>query len=989
MNTKGMTQQGDSYKNFHLTRLVELPEIQCTLLELEHGPTGAKVMHLQSEDDENCFCLSFQTTPENSNGVAHVLEHTVLCGSEKFPVKDPFFAMTRRSLNTFMNAFTGSDFTCYPAASQVPKDFYNLLEVYLDAVFKPNLNKFSFMQEGVRLEFEEPENPKSALEFKGIVFNEMKGAMSSPDSRLSEALDAALYPDLTYGFNSGGDPKEIPNLTYEDLINFHKKHYHPSRCLFFFYGNLPLEGHLDFIEKNALQGVEKREMLLPIPRQKRFEKQARTTVGYPFPAEEDPSDKCLIAFGWLTCHILDQETLLALSVLCTVILGTDAAPLKKALLKSKLCKQVLAHLVDDFSEIPLVITLKGCREEDAEKLESLLKQTLRNIIEQGVPEDLVENAIHQLEFHRSEITGDSFPHGLNLFMRAGLLKQHLGNPEDALLVHSLCDSLRKRFKSDPGYLSSILKKYLLENTHSVMAIAKPELSLSKDELEKEKELLASLRNKMNEEEEKEIVSLAKKLADLQEEQLNQNIDVLPKVTLNDVPKLGKEYPLIIEDAGCLKTFRHNCFTNKIVYADLVFPLPAIQESELPILKLFTTLLPQMGCGGRNYAQNLEYIQAHTGGVGAAEILNIQVHNYNELDPYFILEGKSLFRKADKLFPLLKDFIVSADFFDKERMKEIILKHFTALQNNLTRNALRYAINLAASGLSIASRIGYAWGGLEYYYYIKEIHDNLDARLKTLPQEMEAMGTKILNYKTPHLILTCDDEMYSKLKRESFYGLQEIASKPYTPWKSDYSITEVPVQGRVIASPVAFISKIFKSLPYIHRDTPALNIAGHLFDNLTLHSRIREQGGAYGGGAMNNALSGNFCFYSYRDPNISNTFSAFDEAVQRILKGDFKDSDLEEAKLEIIQGLDSPLAPGSRGNVAYTWLREGKTPEVRQAFRERLLGMTKDEIIQAVKEHILPKFKQGNIVVFAGKDLLDKENDVLIAQGNTPLKIEKI
>ncbi len=989
MNDQRFATQGSKYKNFELKRRVELPEIQCTLLELEHGPTGAKVMHLQTEDEENVFCLSFQTTPESSNGVAHVLEHTVLCGSEKFPVKDPFFAMTRRSLNTFMNAFTGSDFTCYPAASQVPKDFYNLLEVYLDAVFKPNLKKLSFMQEGVRLEFEDPENPKTPLEFKGIVFNEMKGAMSTPDSRLSEALDKALYPDLTYGVNSGGNPKEIPGLTYQDLIAFHKKHYHPSRCLFFFYGNLPLEGHLDFIEENALKGVEKKEPLPPIPPQKRYSHEVRQTIGFPYSAEEDPSDKSLIAFGWLTCHILDQEALLALSVLCTVLLGTDAAPLKKALLKSKLCKQVIAHLVDEFSEIPLAITLKGCRAENAEKLEALIKDTLREIIQKGIPEELLENAIHQLEFHRSEITGDNLPHGLNLFMRAGLLKQHLGKPEDALLVHSLCDRLRKRFLSDPNYLSSLLNKYLLDNKHFVVMVATPDLGLEKEEQRAEKELLAALRNKLDSAAEQEIVSQATELAEFQEEQLSQNLDVLPKVTLEDVSKEAKDYPLLIEDAGPLKVFRHECFTNKIVYADLVFPLPAISEGELPKLKLFTTLLPQMGCGGRSYAENLEFIQAHTGGVGAAEILNIQVNDYNLLDPYFILEGKSLFRKADKLFRLLLDFTLTADFTDTERMKEVILKHFTVLQNNLTRNALRYAINLAASGLSMASRIGQAWGGLEYYYYVKEINDNLDARLKTLADEMEEMKGKILNHKNPHLILACDQEMYATLKTEKFYGLQEIAEKPYTPWKSDYSIKEVPRQGRVIASPVAFTSKIFKSLPYVHEDTPALNIAGHLFDNLTLHPRIREQGGAYGGGAMNNSLSGNFCFYSYRDPNISNTFSAFDESVERILKGDFKESDLEEAKLEIIQGLDSPLAPGSRANVAYTWLREGKTQPVRQFFRDKLLQVSKQEVIEAVKKHIAPMQDMGNVVVFAGKELLEKENDVLISQGKAPLRIEKI
>lgn len=989
MAVQTLEKSGDTYNDFELIRVIDLPEIQCQLRELEHLPTGAQVMHIANEDEENVFCLSFQTAPENSNGVAHILEHTVLCGSEKFPVKDPFFAMTRRSLNTFMNAFTGSDFTCYPAASQVPKDFYNLLEVYLDAVFKPKLHELSFKQEGHRLEFTNPTDPTSPIKFKGIVFNEMKGAMSSPDSRLSEAMDEALFPDLTYGHNSGGNPKNIPELTYRQLLDFHRKHYHPSRCIFFFYGNLPLEGHLDFIEKNTLKGVEKVDALPLFPKQPRFENKVKNVVGYPYASEEDPANKSLIAFAWLTCDLLDQDTLLALNVISTVLLSTDAAPLKKALLKSGMCKQVSAYIVDDFSEIPVVITLKGCREEDSERLGQVITETLKEIVEKGVPGDLVENAIHQIEFHRSEITGDSYPFGLTLFLRSGLLKQHGGKPENGLLVHSLCDSLRKSYTEDPNYFINLIKKYFLDNTHSVCTVAKPDRDLVTAEMNEEIEALNKLRNEFNEAKEKEIVELSKKLTEFQDEQAHADIDVLPKVTLDDVPKKSKEYPLKKEKAGNLDVFHHECFTNEIVYASLVFPLPAIEENELSLLKLFTLLMPQMGCGGRSYIDNLNFIQANTGGVGATETINIQVHDFNEFHPYFFLQGKALHHKADKLFTLMHEMVTSTDFTDLTRIKEVIVKHFSSLQNSLNRNALRYAINLAASGLSMASRIGHAWGGLEYYYFIKNIVDNFDDSLEGIAKQLEELRDRVLCLENPHLVITSDAKMYNKLKSEEFYGLQNITTQPFNPWKNDYAISEIPMQGRVISSPVAFTSKIFKSLPYTHPDTPALNVAGNLFDNLTLHTRIREQGGAYGGGAMNNALSGNFCFYSYRDPNISSTFDAFEEAIQRILKGDFKESDLEEGKLEIIQGLDSPLSPGSRGFVAYSWMREGKSLQVRQAFRDNLLAVTRDDVIEVVKKHILPKHEEGNVVVFAGKELLEKENVILISRGKKPLKIEEV
>ncbi len=433
---------GQRYRNFQVTKSLRIDELQCQLIELTHLPTSARVMHIANEDPENLFCLSFQTLPDNSDGVAHILEHTVLCGSAKFPVKDPFFGMTRRSLNTFMNALTGADFTCYPAATQISKDFYNLLDVYLDAVFHPNLQLYSFLQEGHRLEFAVSSNPDSPLEYKGVVFNEMKGAMASAEARMHEALNKALFPDITYGYNSGGDPKEITNLTYGKLKEFHEKYYHPSRCLFFFYGNMPLEGHLDFIESQTLESTVMAPPLPPLPLQTRFKAPKVLHERYPIAFDESTDHKTLIAFGWLTCHILDQEELLALSILEILLLSTDASPLKKALLKSGLCKQVSSYIDTDINEIPFTITVRGCNPENAAALKEVIYTTLKQVILTGIPLQQLENALHQMEFYRSEINGDSGPFGLSLFMRSALLKQHGADSEQGLKIHALSETLR-------------------------------------------------------------------------------------------------------------------------------------------------------------------------------------------------------------------------------------------------------------------------------------------------------------------------------------------------------------------------------------------------------------------------------------------------------------------------------------------------------------------------------------------------------------------
>jgi Zn-dependent M16 (insulinase) family peptidase len=978
-----------TYHDFKLTRFLEIPELQCVLRELIHEPSGAQIMHIDNDDPENLFCLSFQTRPYNSNGVAHILEHTVLCGSKKFPIKDPFFAMTRRSLNTFMNALTGADFTCYPASTQVPKDFYNLLEVYLDAVFHPNLNELSFLQEGHRLEFANPLDPQSPLEYKGIVYNEMKGAMSSASARLSEAINESIFPNTTYGFNSGGDPASIPQLTYEEMKEFHQTYYHPSRCLFFFYGNLPLEGHLDFIAEQTLHHTHPVSPLPPIPLQPRYQAPIYRELSYPIASEEDTTDKTFIAFGWLTCQILEQQHALALNILEIILMDTDASPLKKALLKSGLCKQAHAFIDMELSEIPWGITLKGCNPDQADALEILIRETLEEICHQGISLEMIENAIHQLEFHRSEITGDHAPFGLSLFMRSALLRQHGVPPEEGLKIHSLFNQIRQQALADLHYFTNLIQKYLIHNPHYVRIVMQPDKELGQKEALAEKHVLESIKASLTSEQVQKIIEKSTELAHFQKAQEEEDIDVLPKVTLDDVPFRSRHYSLNRETVGHLEVFHHPTFTNDIIYADLVFDLPHLPEEDLPYLRLLTIILTQVGAGQLDYDEMLHSIQGNTGGIAAGISLNLQAHDYQQLFPTFHIKGKALHRKASKLFSIIQDFVTSPRLEDLERLKEIILKHFTGLESRLNQSALKYAINLSASSLNLASKIAERLYGLSYYWKIQELVKDFDRQAPYVLAKLQALQERIMPLDHPHLILSCSHADYNALKGHGFYGLKDLQTNPFTPWQGNYALELIPSQGRVIASPVAFIGKVFPTVSYIHPDSPALNLVAFLFDNLVLHPRIREQGGAYGGGSVNNAMSGSFYFYSYRDPNIASTLKAFDEAIQTILKGHFNELDLEEAKLEMIQTLDAPVSPGSQAELAYGWWREGKTVDIRQAFRNKILSLTKVEILEAVERVIQPNHFKGATVVFAGQELLEKENRELEEQGLPPLPIKTI
>ncbi|CCB89540.1 insulinase family protein [Simkania negevensis] len=974
MNLTPIYQVGDTHGEFTVTKVLPIEELQVVLYELKHNLTGAQVIHLASDDHENLFCISFRTLPTDSTGVAHILEHTVLCGSKKYPVKDPFFSMSRRSLNTFMNAMTGSDFTCYPAASQVEKDFYNLLSVYLDAVFFPELKELSFMQEGHRLEFEQADDPTSPLLFKGVVFNEMKGSLSSPETRLWQGVMERLTPDLTYAFNSGGDPVEIPSLTYEGLKNFHGKFYHPSHALFFFYGNFPLDKHLDMIEKHALKGIQKTPDLQPIPHQKRFVSPRKDQMFYPL-KEEDLKKKTYIAFAWLTAELKNQQDALALAVIDSILMETDASPLKHAILKSELCTQVDGYLDTDMSEIPYAIICRGADLENAEGLEKVLFETLKDLVAKGIDEKHLEAAIHQLEFSRLEITGDYGPFGLTLFMRSALAKQHGCPPENALMVYNQFHELQEKVK-DPRYLTGLIQKYLIDNTHFLRLVMEPSATLDDEEAEEEKERLKRIQEALSKEAKERIVQQAAELQKFQEKTEKQSIECLPKIELVDVPKDVPDFPLRHEQQDQLSVFIHECFTNHIVYADLIFDLPKVTLDELPYLQLLVTLLPELGVGDRDYTANLEYINSYLGGFSATLQMHPQITDSSVLKPSFGFRGKALERNTDKLFSLFLEICHSPRFDEKERIKELILQLHTAQQNRLNRQAISYAIQQSLAPLSSSGTIGQKMQGLDYFKFIRDLVKDIDQKLPQLQEKLRELCNRLFHFNIPHLVLSIDAKQHHYLADHRYFGLGDLPSKPLDLWEQIPPVGEKKPEGRIISTPVAFSAWGFKTCTALHTHAPSLSLATNLMENTYLHQKIREQGGAYGAGVNYSPLTGHFYFYSYRDPHIASTYNAFKAGLERIANGDFSSRELEEAKLGLIQDSDTPISPGSRAIVAYSQFREGRTKKVRQDFRDHVLSIDKKEVKEAVKQELQAIADQGLSVTLANEKLLAKENEKL-------------
>ena len=532
---------GDQLSGFEIVRVAKLEEMAAWFYEATHLPTGARYIHISNADKENTFCVGLKTVPRDSTGVAHILEHTVLCGSRHYPVRDPFFSMLKRSLSTFMNAFTSSDWTLYPFCTQNKTDFYNLMGVYLDAVFFPNLDELSFKQEGHRLDLEpgEGENTPERLVYKGVVYNEMKGALSSPRQVLASAMLANLYPQTTYRHNSGGDPNEIPRLTHDQLKGFHQRHYHPSNAFFYTYGNLPLESHLAFIEKTALREFNQIDPDTDVPSQPRWSTSRETSAPYRLAKNEDPAKKGQACVAWLMTDIKDGFEILVLAVLEQILLGNSASPLRKALMDSGLGSapsDVFGFDADNRDTL-FVCGLKDVAVSSAKQIETLVMETLSSLADQGIDPRLIDAAIHQIEFHKKEVTNTPYPYGLKLVLSFLGSWLHGGDPIRFLELDAYFERLRREL-GQGEFLEGKIRHYFLDNSHRLLLTLVPDQQLEEKEHMRTVGVLDRIKQNLSESQLDRIKQDAQSLQALQEKE--EEISILPTLALEEIPPKGPE-----------------------------------------------------------------------------------------------------------------------------------------------------------------------------------------------------------------------------------------------------------------------------------------------------------------------------------------------------------------------------------------------------------------------------------------------------------------
>jgi presequence protease len=937
-----------------------VPAMNIWVEEYQHIKTGAQHIHIRADNPENVFLVALRTVPKDSTGVAHILEHTALCGSQRYPVRDPFFMMTRRSLNTFMNAFTSSDWTAYPFASINRKDFSNLLGVYLDAVFFSRLDPLDFAQEGHRLEFSETGNSDSDLVYKGIVFNEMKGAMSSVPSQLWQTLTKYLFPTTTYHHNSGGDPEAITDLTYEQLVSFYRTHYHPSNAIFMTYGDISAHEHQTKFEELALCRFERSDHLIQVQDEKRYFAPVKVQEYYPL-NEEDLSEKTHVVLAWLLGQSTNLEDALLGHLLSGVLLNNSACPLMQALETSELglSPSPLCGMDDSQKELTFMCGLEGATTDNIEAIEAFILQTLEQIASDGIPMEDAEAALHQLELHQREVGGDHHPFGLQIILNALTAATHRGDPVALLNIDPALAQLREQIQ-DPAFLQNRIRTLLLDNPHRVRLALCPDAQLSSRKQAAEVAHLARIKAALSESDKHSIIEQAQALAARQGRVDDENI--LPKVTLDDVPlKEGHLAPSVMNLHGSGDLYRYDVGSNGLVYQQIVLDLPHLNTELVHLLPYYTSLLTEVGVGEQDYIAMQRRQAAATGGFSAYTSIRGLVDDVHQTHNFLTVSGKALNRNQAALSELMQKTLDSARFNELNRIRESMAQARAHREQSITNNGHGLAMTAATQGMCAIARLNHDLGGLASIQRLKQLDDSLNENtaLEAFCAELAEIHSAIKD--TPRRFLWVGEEQQAETHLQVLKtAFKPAANNAFTPFSLEPFQAKIK-QAWLTNSQVHFCAKAYATVPMGHEDSAPLVVLGNLMRNGFLHRVIREQGGAYGGGASQDSNSGAFRFYSYRDPRMEDTLLDFDKAIDWFMHTQHSWQSIEESILGAVSGIDKPDSPAGRAKRLFHAELHGRTLEHRQLFRDRLLATQLSDLQRVCERYLKPELANTAIV----------------------------
>ncbi|MEA1989313.1 MAG: insulinase family protein [Pseudomonadota bacterium] len=956
----------------------EIDSLNLTIQHYQHKVTGATHYHLAADDPQNVFLVALRTVPMDSTGVAHILEHTTLCGSEKYPVRDPFFMMIRRSLNTFMNAFTSSDWTAYPFATENRKDFQNLLQVYMDAVFFPNLDALDFAQEGHRFEFTDMKDSNSDLTYKGVVFNEMKGAMSSPVSTLWQEFSAELYPTSTYHYNSGGEPEDIPNLTHQQLLDFHKLHYHPSNSVFMTYGDIPAIEHQTQFETLGLERFKDTVPEVHVGLEPRYSEPKVVEKSYALD-EEDVSSKTHIVLGWLLGQNQDPLQVLRGHLLSAVLLDNSASPLRKVLEETELANapSPLCGFEESNKEMAFVVGVQGSEPEHAQAIEEMILTELQRIADEGVEQSQVEAMLHQLELSQREVGGDSYPYGLQLILHSLAGALHDGDPIALLDTDAALKQLEDEVKS-PDFIPGLVKELLLNNTHRVRLTMKPDTELSAQKEQAEKDKLAAIQAKLTDAEKQAIIDQAVALEERQSQEDDPSI--LPEVTKEDIPAEIKQYSAITSKIANMEVSSYQCGTNGLTYEQLIIDLPQLTEQEQALMPLFNSCLTEVGTQQRDYIEMQSHQAEVSGGIGARSSVHSKIGDPQGCHSHFMLSSKALNRNQKPMAELLDETLNEARFDETNRLKDLVSQIRASVDHGITGNGHGLAMMAATQNFTPAARWKFERSGFAGIQYIKTLNEDLksDEAMASFSEGLSSIQSKLKASSKQALVISDEPGIDSALE-----SMSSVRSKVEQSSGSqngfEFTASQTPInQAWVTSTQVNFCALAYPAVTSDHEDAPKLSVLGACLRNGFLHSAIREKGGAYGGGASYNAEASAFVFYSYRDPRLMETYDDFKRAQEWLMSSEATQAKVDEAILNVISSMDKPGSPAGEMKKAFFQDLYGRTHEIRMAYRLGVISTTIEELRVLAEKYLTNKNTSSAVLTNSqnAETLKDSEFEII-------------
>lgn len=931
----------NTYNGFQLLEEKKINEINSTGRLFYHNKSGARLFHLQNDDSNKVFSISFRTPPSDDTGLPHILEHSVLCGSRKFPLRDPFVELAKGSLNTYLNAMTFSDKTMYPVASQNDKDFINLMDVYLDAVLYPNIYKGpeTFMQEGWHHELNDPEDP---IIIKGVVYNEMKGVFTSPEQVLFRKIEESLFPDTVYRFESGGDPEAIPNLTYEQFLDFHKTYYHPSNSYIYLYGDGNLAEHLKFIDEKYLNEFDKKEIDSDIGIQTQFDKRREITETYSISADEGLEDKTFISQNYVVGRSEDAEMVLAFTILNYILLGTPAAPLKKALIEAGIAKDVFGSFNSSIRQPTFSIVIKNSNREDKELFLKVIEDTLTDLVKKGIDKKIIEAAINIHEFKLREADFGHQPKGLVYNIQCMNSWLYDKKPWFHLEYEKSLDRIKSALKTN--YFEALIRRYVLNNPHSSLIILEPERGLASKRQKEEEKMLGEYKKQLNENEIQQLIDTNQKLeqhqsrGDTEEELLS-----IPLLDIEDIEKEIEHIELNETTIKDVKVLHHPTFTNEIAYINLLFDTTSVPQHLIPYVALLTSLLGKISTKNYTYDKLSNLIDINTGGICSRIGTYSLQQGYDKFLPKFAVRSSALVKNLKQLFNLLGELVNNTEFNEVNRIKEVIEESQSRLEMVIFDKGHVIAGTRVNSYFSSIGKYIEETSGISYYMFISDLAKNFTEKQEDILENLKKVFELIFNKNNVLVGVTSENKDFESIRERIDSFVESLSNDKLE--KRDYSFDLAPKnEGLLTSGKVQYVAKgnNFRKLGYEY--SGHMQVLSTIVGLDYLWNRVRVVGGAYGSLVRLNR-NGNLLFSSYRDPNLSETLQVYDDMHSYIENFAANEREMRKYIIGTISSMDAPLSPSMRGEKAVNQYISGITPDELQKERTQVLNTTPEDIRQ--------------------------------------------